>query len=73
MDAEELVLWRHRRTQHGSAWRKPVGRVGETRVTGQEKATSEGRLEGIKDGPGLMREHQGVPGPNHTRSGLNEL
>lgn len=71
MDADDLCAWRRRWVYHRSAWGR--GHPREKPGVDEGFSVSAGKLVGIKDGPGPMRQHRGVPGPNHTRSGLNEL
>jgi len=71
VDAEELVLWRKRRLYHRSAWGR--GHPREKPAVDGGFGVSAGKLVGIKDGPGPMREHRGVPGPNHTEGGYDRF
>jgi len=56
VDAEELVLWRKRRLYHRSAWGR--GHPREKPAVDGGFGVSAGKLVGIKDGPGPMRQHQ---------------
>jgi len=71
VDAEELVLWRKRRLYHRSAWGR--GHPREKPAVDGGFGVSAGKLVGIKDDPGPMREHRGVPGPNHTEGGYDRF
>jgi len=57
MDVELMLGFRRCRSYHRSAW-KPVARQRETGLSSRCLSVSAGKLAGIKDGPGLMRQHQ---------------
>jgi len=71
MDVELMCLMRHLRRSGRSAWGR--GHPREKPGVDDGLGVSAGKLVGIKDGPGPMREHRGVPGPNHTEGGYDRF
>jgi len=71
MDVELMCLMRHLRRSGRSAWGR--GHPREKPGVDGGLGVSAGKLVGIKDGPGPMREHRGVPGPNHTEGGYDRF
>lgn len=56
MDVELMCLMRHLRRSGRSAWGR--GHPREKPAVDDGLGVSAGKLVGIKDGPGLMRQHQ---------------